>query len=117
MALSVVGSVCDMDQAEFLSLIRRFRDALRMFIPSDHYAAVVSFIEGADEASGRRPLNGFDAWLGRPSIAWWGQIEERVAPDSRSSDSDMYRRLSTDDSRRCCDTLFQELEGFLSRPQ
>jgi hypothetical protein len=61
-------------------------------------------------------LGGFNAWLGTPSVVWWGQIEVRAVPEAENSkEGDMYRRLTAENSQQCVAALFEALEEFLSQ--
>jgi hypothetical protein len=90
-----------------------------MLLPSDHYAAVVSFVQGIDSASEGDLLDGFDAWLSAPkntSWAWWGQIERSITgvDDGPGGVSDMFDRLSSQESAMCTEALLDALERFFS---
>ncbi len=89
-----------------------------MWLPSSHYGAIVSFIEGLDAGTGGSLLTGFNEWLGAPSIVWWGQIERQVTgreDGNSNSESDIYARLADEESSRCVELLFRKLEEFLNQ--
>jgi len=62
---------------DFRSLFRGLAQYPRMYVLSDTYLALVSFISGCDAATGGELLAGFDTWLaarsrvhGSTSLAW-----------------------------------------------
>jgi hypothetical protein len=85
-----------------------------MFLPSEHFAAFVGYLEGSNEGTGGQFLESFGRWLGTPSIRWWGQIERKAVGRSEPPKSDMCERLSPSESRRCVELLQRELRQFLA---
>ena len=103
--------------AHFQDILREVRERPRMWIPSDHYAAVVSFIQGLDSATDGWLLAGFNEWLagGRQTgIIWSGQIEHLcgVRTQGRRVEGDGFLRLTPEESRTCTEMLFEKLDQF-----
>ena len=110
------------EQSHFQDILRAVRERPRMFIPSDHYAAVVSFVQGLDSATDGWLLAGFNEWLAggrRTSIGWWGQIHRSVVAQREERLEGVELRvgllgLTSEESWTCTDMLFEQLDEFFA---
>jgi hypothetical protein len=105
------------NDAEALQLLDRLQKRPSMWLPSEHYAALVSFLEGINAASEGSFLRGFNEWLAAPRVSswtWWGQIEHSItgADDGPGGVSDMFERLSPDESKRATRLSSMLYSGF-----
>ena len=107
------------DLNEVRELLRQVHKRPRTWLPSSHYGAIVSFVEGLNTGSGGSLLTGFNEWLGVGSnIVWWGQIERQVTgrKDSNpNTPSDICARLKDEENARCVELLFRKLDEFLNQ--
>jgi hypothetical protein len=72
-----------------------------------------------DSSANGALLHGFGRWLAKgeeTSIGWPGQIERKVtgAKDWPGGESDMFRRLSDEQSRECIAALDEALRAFVA---
>lgn len=114
-------SVFAMDRAAFAELLEEARARPRMWLPDERYTTLVAFVTGCDAASGQALLYGFNEWLAafylcRPtSVAWWGQVGDRITPDHPESRRH-YGDLDEEASRPLNAELFDRLLEFLNVP-
>jgi hypothetical protein len=89
-----------------------------MWLPSDRYDCLVSFITGCDVATGGILLEGFDSWIasqvsgGKESPLHWSAVVARRHPamlDGSCSFADMNAEINEE----VVNDLFNLLEAFL----
>lgn len=118
-ALVAPGSLTYADRDKLKDLLR-FQQQPRLWIPSEQYAAFVSFLVDLDVASGGQLLDGFGRWLasGKPTgMLRWGHIERNITgrEDGAPGESHTLSRLSPEVSAKCVRALFDALDQFLSQ--
>jgi hypothetical protein len=113
-----------MDFAEFFRDMRR---RPRMFLLSDSYLALVSFVTGCDAATEWRLLDGFGRWIVDRSpdmkwpnpLGWPSLVLVPIWPQrlQGTGDREWLLHLPPDVDRQAVDSLYELLNEFLtSRP-
>ena len=76
------------------------------------YLAALAYVSGCDAATNYRLLDGFEEWLGEPSIAWWSTIASKRFPGLRE-DGRRYSNLTDNENAALIGDLFDVLARFL----
>jgi hypothetical protein len=113
---------------DFAGFFRDMRRRPRMFLLSDSYLALVSFVTGCDAATEWRLLDGFDRWIvdrspeleWPNSLAWPSLVLNRIWPQrsKEATGREWLMHLPPDVDRQAVDSLYDLLDEFLtSRPE
>jgi hypothetical protein len=112
-----------MDKSEFRTLINQMRSRRRMWVPTDRYDCLASFIIGCDVAADGVLLEGFGKWIAAQTpgkreskFMWCVVVAARHWPDildGHHSLADLPPELNED----TVNDLFELLDDYLSEAE